>query len=223
MRNAYFSRGNYNCFTVDWSAGAQTINYITARNRVGETGVVAGQFIDWLVAETGMDINTVLVLGHSLGAHAAGHAGKQTQGRINTIFGSDPAGPLFNLDSSDRLESTDAQYVESIITNGGTLGFLEPHAQANFYPNGGSSQPGCGADIGGGCAHERTNLFIAESIGTTVSGFNAVQCASFAEITSGTCTPSGPNMAMAGEPSNHGRGANGVYFLETNAESPFAL
>jgi pancreatic triacylglycerol lipase len=223
MRNAYFMRGNFNCFTVDWAAGAQTINYITARNRVGVTGEVVGQFILWLESQAGMSLDSVLVLGHSLGAHAAGHTGKTTNGRINTIFGSDPAGPLFSVDSSDRLEDTDAQYVECIITNGGTLGHMSPLCQANFYPNGGSSQPGCGTDVGGTCAHERTNLFISESIRSTVSGFVSTRCASFDEILAGTCTPSGPNMAMAGEPSNHGRGANGVYTLATNAESPFAL
>ena len=41
-------------------------------------------------------------------------AGKQTtRGRVNTIVGLDPAGPLFSVDSpADRLASGDADYVE---------------------------------------------------------------------------------------------------------------
>jgi pancreatic triacylglycerol lipase len=103
--------------------GAQTVNYIAARNRVEETGIVVAQFINMLITVGGMDINRLSIVGHSLGSHVAGFAGKNTQGRINTIFGTDPAGPLFSMNSpEERLAATDAQYVETILTNGGTLG-----------------------------------------------------------------------------------------------------
>lgn len=46
------------------------------------------------------------------------------------------AGPLFSLDDpANRLHHTDANYVESIITDAGRLGFQHPIAHANFYPN----------------------------------------------------------------------------------------
>lgn len=46
------------------------------------------------------------------------------------------AGPLFSLDApASRLHHTDAQYVESIVTDAGRLGFEHPIADANFYPN----------------------------------------------------------------------------------------
>jgi pancreatic triacylglycerol lipase len=96
--------------------GAQTVNYIAARNRVEETGIVVAQFINMLITVGGMDINRLSIVGHRF-------AGKNTQGRINTIFGTDPAGPLFSMNSpEERLAATDAQYVETILTNGGTLG-----------------------------------------------------------------------------------------------------
>lgn len=39
----------------------------------------------------------------------------------------DPAGPLFSLDDpANRLHHTDANYVESIITDAGRLGFMHP-------------------------------------------------------------------------------------------------
>lgn len=35
---AYLRHGDYNVVVADWGLGAQTINYITARNRVGGVG-----------------------------------------------------------------------------------------------------------------------------------------------------------------------------------------
>ncbi len=67
----------------------------------------------------------------------AGAAGKRTtRGLVETIVGLDPAGPLFSLDDpANRLHHTDANHVESIITDGGRLGFQHPIAHGNFYPN----------------------------------------------------------------------------------------
>lgn len=67
----------------------------------------------------------------------AGAAGKRTvRGRVETIVGLDPAGPLFSLDDPlNRLHHTDANHVEAIITDAGRLGFMHPIASANFYPN----------------------------------------------------------------------------------------
>lgn len=67
----------------------------------------------------------------------AGAAGKRTtRGRVQSIVGLDPAGPLFALDDpANRLDHTDANYVESHVTDGGRLGFQHPVGHANFYPN----------------------------------------------------------------------------------------
>jgi len=69
-----------------------------------------------------------MIIGHSLGAHVSGFAGKNVKnGQVRTIIGLDPALPLYSFDSPNkRLNSNDAYYVESIQTNGGTLGFLKP-------------------------------------------------------------------------------------------------
>jgi hypothetical protein len=48
----------------------------------------------------------------------------------------DPAGPLFSLGSpNDRFAENDALYTEGIRTNAGDMGFSEPLAHADFYPN----------------------------------------------------------------------------------------
>lgn len=53
--------------TVDWSVGAGTINYITARNRVAEVGNFMARFIDFLHAQSLIQFQNLHVIGHSLG------------------------------------------------------------------------------------------------------------------------------------------------------------
>ena len=60
----------------------------------------------------------------------------------------DPAGPLFQrYHSSARLNSTDAEFVDVIHTNGKggvqALGTLIPLGHVDFYPNEAGRQPGC--------------------------------------------------------------------------------
>ncbi|XP_067142071.1 pancreatic lipase-related protein 3-like [Centruroides vittatus] len=57
------------------------------------------------------------LIGHSLGAHACGYAGKRLSslGRITAL---DPAGPYFrNVSSKVRLDAEDATFVDIIYTN----------------------------------------------------------------------------------------------------------
>ena len=118
------------------------------------------------------------LIGFSLGAHVAGFAGSELRNvsRITGLFkneflltvavrskckfisptmvGLDPAGPLFeNYDPRVRLDSTDADLVDVIHSNGekiymGGLGAWAPMGDIDFYPNGGRMQKGC------------TNLFV---------------------------------------------------------------
>lgn len=220
VRNAYTATGDFNVIVVDWGAGANS-NYISSRNRVEAVGNVVARFINFLVLVGGQRLDQIAVIGHSLGGHAAGFAGKHVAvGRVHTIIALDPAGPLFSAtDPNDRVDAGDAEYVESIITNGGVLGMMEPIGTTNFYPNGGSSQAGCGIDIAGTCAHARSNEFFAESLRS--GGFVGSRCDSFNDVSSGNCN--GASFAMGGEPSLHGRGAEGIFFLRTATSSPFAL
>lgn len=73
---------------------------------------------------------------------------------VSMSIGLDPAGPLFETqDPRSRLDSTDAQFVDVIHSNGenlilGGLGSWQPLGHVDFYPNGGRMQKGC------------TNLFV---------------------------------------------------------------
>lgn len=111
----------------------------------------------------------------------------------------DPAKPFFKYeDVGDRLAETDAKYVEVIHTCAGTLGFSQPLGTASFYPNGGRSQPGCGWDLSGACAHGRAYEFYLESIVTPQ--FYAFQCESIENLQRGNCSVVNHVVQMGGEP-----------------------
>ncbi|XP_065073525.1 phospholipase A1 member A-like [Ochlerotatus camptorhynchus] len=221
-RDEMLAIGDFNMIAVDWSVAAVNPNYITSRNAVGPAGFGVGRLIDRLIELTGANVNNIYVIGFSLGAHVAGNAGKHHGGHINSIIALDPAGPLFSAGQNDAVSPQDGLYVETIMTNAGLLGINEPLGQSNFYPNGGRTQPGCGTDVAGGCAHGRAPTFYIESLRSSVP-FRATRCANHDEVLAGVCTPSGPDANMGGQPSNFGRGVNGIYFLTTNDASPFAL
>ncbi|XP_062555872.1 phospholipase A1 member A-like [Armigeres subalbatus] len=221
IRNELLARGDFNVIVVDWGVVAINPNYISSRNFVGPVGFGVGRLIDRLIELRGANVNTIYAIGFSLGAHVAGNAGKHLNGRLNSIIALDPAGPLFSAGQSDAVSPQDGLYVETIMTNAGLLGINVPLGQANFYPNGGRTQPGCGIDVSGACAHDRAPHFYIESIRSSVP-FRSTRCANHNEILNGVCTPSGANANMAGEPSNFGRGVNGIFFLTTNSAAPFA-
>lgn len=124
---------------------------------------------------------------------------KITKGKVDRIVGLDPALPFFKYkDVRNRLAETDASYVEVIHTSAGRLGFIQPLGTASFYPNGGRSQPGCGLDIIGSCAHRRSYEFYLESIVTPQ--FYASQCESVENVQIGNCSIADHVVRMGGEP-----------------------
>lgn len=222
IRDAYLAKGNFNVVVVDWGVGANTINYVSARNRVHPVGVFTASFIDKLVESVGLNTQTTYIIGYSLGAHAAGICGKYVQNRINTIYGLDPAGPLFyDKWDKDRLNVDDANYVEVIHTSAGSLGFSNPIGYSDFYPNGGSSQLGCGFDFFRICSHSRSYEYFAESLNSE-KGFWAIPCY-YSQLGNGRCTRDGNSGYMSGDPGNYGAHISNIYYLSTNNQYPFAL
>lgn len=76
------------------------------------------------------------------------------------LTGLDPAGPLWTI-NSDRLQKTDAVYVEAIHTNRDLLGTSLNVGDTDFAPNGGYAQPGCSDD---GCSHNRSWQYFAATV-----------------------------------------------------------
>lgn len=88
---ALLDNGDFNIIVIDWSAGAQTINYASAVQRVNPTGTYIGSFLDFLQENGFVNYARVKLIGFSLGAHVVGFIGKTVRrGQIDTIIGLDP-------------------------------------------------------------------------------------------------------------------------------------
>jgi pimeloyl-ACP methyl ester carboxylesterase len=100
--------------------------------------------------QKGIDYGNMVLIGHSFGAHVAGVVGLKTGGKIGAIYGLDPAGPFFydknniltNTDEN-RLDKTDAQFVQVLHTNAKFYGTSQAIGHQDFYPNGGDGMPNC--------------------------------------------------------------------------------
>ncbi|XP_063235180.1 pancreatic triacylglycerol lipase-like [Bacillus rossius redtenbacheri] len=213
---------DYNVIEVDWSAGASAL-YPVARGHVVEVGARVAKLLDALVA-SGLSSARLHLIGHSLGAHIAGVAANRFRGKVARVTGLDPAGPLFGVGESaaDRLDSSDAGFVDVIHTCAGVLGWKNPIGHADFFPNGGGMvQPGCNNDMAelglGSCSHTRSHKYFEESI-TTRTGFVGKQCANWATYKSGKCAHNAH--ALMGEKVS--TSAKGTYFLATRSSAPFA-
>lgn len=49
-----------------------------------------------------------------------------------------------NSDPKDRIDATDAEFVDIIHTNGDKNGLFKSLGDIDFFPNGGKAQPNCG-------------------------------------------------------------------------------
>ncbi|XP_037958062.1 phospholipase A1 VesT1.02-like [Teleopsis dalmanni] len=219
LRGALLATGKYNVICVDWSSKAETINYAASVLRVPGVGKQVANFIDFLYTSGGMSFGNLLVMGHSLGAHVSGFAGKNVKyGRIHQITGLDPALPLYSYDDpSERLNQNDADYVESIQTCGGLLGFLQPIGKSAFYPNGGRTQPGCGLDLAGSCAHSRSYEYYGEAIRD--NDFPTMKCGNYEAAVDKSCGSTYSSVRM-GAPSNYVN-AFGDFYVPVNSKSPY--
>lgn len=111
IKDAILSTADVNVFLVDWSFYARQL-YITAQAAVQPVGRYVAAFVQLLQGK-GLNVGNVKMVGHSLGAHVAGNAGTALGGKVNTITGLDPAGPLFTaFNKKKRLSTSDAQFVE---------------------------------------------------------------------------------------------------------------
>lgn len=186
VRANIFINHDVNLFIVDWSGPANK-DYLSAKSATVDVGKVIGAFITSIQSKYGLDGSRFILVGHSLGAHVVGNAGKAVSKQVEHIVGLDPAGPLYSVGtSSNRLDANDGKFVQIIHTNGNLLGMSSSIGDADIYPNGGNSQPGCGLDIVGTCAHSRAYEYFGEALAKG-EVFKARQCNSYSSFTGGSC------------------------------------
>ncbi|KAM6330138.1 inactive pancreatic lipase-related protein 1-like [Podargus strigoides] len=198
-----------NCICINWKKGARC-QYTQASNNVRVLGAEIAYFINVLMEKYRYSPADVHIIGHSLGAHAAGEAGRRRPG-IGRITGLDPAQPYFEGTPTEvRLDKSDAEFVDVIHTDSApTIPYLGFGMRAaighlDFYPNGGEQMPGCGknpisqiVDLDGiwegtrdfvACNHLRSYKYYSDSI-LFPDGFLGYSCPSYDVFGTDTCFP----------------------------------
>ncbi|XP_053686036.1 phospholipase A1-like [Sabethes cyaneus] len=210
----FLSQGQYNVLVVDWENSASSLLYpAVVRYRVPKVAELVAALIDNLL-QFGQTSDQIGIVGHSLGAHIAGLAGRRVKQQIAFISGLDPAGPWCSK-PLDRLAANDSQYVE-VFHSDGYLGIDKNIGTADYYLNGGRRQPGC--QIWNlHCNHVRSVHVYKESLrGTRVI---ALQCPD-RETTAHECIEVWVTLGGT-EPKLANKKLGGVLFVKTAGYEPF--
>ncbi|KAL4711535.1 hypothetical protein ACJJTC_000551 [Scirpophaga incertulas] len=229
LRNTYLSSGEYNFIAVDWSRLIAFPWYASAVRNTRYMGRRLATYVQFLES-AGVAATSLHVIGFSLGAEAAGFAGKALRARgvrLGRITGLDPAYPGYSLNNNDgHLSRGDAIFVDVVHTNPGVLGFPQPIGDVDFYANPGQwIQPGCWANqlvrnrelrFIYGCSHNRAWRLYAESLSNT-AGFPATLCRDWKSATRPCSFIIDGYMGIAA-----GHPMSGKMYLDTNEKPPFA-
>ncbi|XP_035461196.2 inactive pancreatic lipase-related protein 1-like isoform X2 [Scophthalmus maximus] len=235
-----------NCIAVEWTKGVKT-RYAQAANNARVVAAQVASMITFLMANYNQKADKFHIIGHSIGAHAAGDAGSRTAG-LARITGLDPAEPYFqDSDASVRLDTSDAAFVDVIHTDGLPfnsklgLGMSQPVGHIDFYPNGGELMPGCKANKGrptdldaiwegtkkfDGCNHARAHQYYSESMAKP-QGFLGFPCSDKDSFAAGKCFPcENGQCPLMGHDADRFTVTDGVsktkYFLNTGSSTPFS-
>ncbi|CAB1347294.1 unnamed protein product [Coregonus sp. 'balchen'] len=127
-----------NVVVVDWVYGASFAYNLVVEN-YKEVAVQISVLINQL-QNHGCKLESFHFIGVSLGAHVSAFVGTLFKGEIGRIT----AGPMFKgADTFDRLDPSDALFVEAIHTDSDYFGISIPVGHADFFLNGGMDQAGC--------------------------------------------------------------------------------
>ncbi|KAH9423432.1 hypothetical protein DERP_003711 [Dermatophagoides pteronyssinus] len=209
---------------LGWGGGADIglVKYQQAASNCFEVGKWLGNFLRKFRQEF-PNVSTYGI-GHSLGAHLLGMAGRINSGNFDRITGLDPAGPGFQNENHDkRLNNMDALMVDVIHTDGQDIpyfGTLVPLGKIDFYPNYGWNQPS---------TDERAN---APDVEIGVHRIRSIQPMIDVEVEMGyhldTFLQMHINSRCSAKNYQHGKTSTtnnrkywGNYYVHTNAQSPW--
>lgn len=176
----------------------------------------------------GLDPKKLEMIGLSLGGQTMSFISKHykniTGQKVSRLTGLDPAGPCFrNLGPEERLDQTDADFVDVISTNIDWYGMAAPVGHVNFYVNGGEYQPGdilwipCNIL----CSHIRSYTLWLAAL-QNPNAFIAIKCDTVQDARNKDCydrLPKETNVLGL----NTDRNKTGIYFLATNNNFPYYL
>ncbi|XP_068113984.1 pancreatic triacylglycerol lipase-like [Hyperolius riggenbachi] len=243
MCRALLQVEDVNCIVVDWGGGSGP-DYTQAANNIRVVGAEIAYFAGILSSNFGYSPSNVHLIGHSLGAHVSGEAGRRLKG-IKRITGLDPAEPYFqNTPTEVRLDLSDAALVDVIHTDGGSflpnlgLGMSQVIGHLDFFPNGGVKMPECSnrtpiqigeikldddESINNGfrsvtCNHDAAKKYYLASI-TNSSLYAGYPCANWNTYLAGSCKtcPSAgcPKMGHYADTYRGVTGSSQVFYLNT--------
>uniref|UniRef100_A0A3Q3W095 Triacylglycerol lipase n=1 Tax=Mola mola TaxID=94237 RepID=A0A3Q3W095_MOLML len=243
MCKTLLKRESVNCIAVEWKNGVKT-QYAKAANNVRVVAVQVAAMITFLMGSYQQSADRFHIIGHCLGAHAAGDVGSRIPG-LARITGLDPTEPYFEgTTASVRLDTSDATFVDVIHTDGLPfnsklgLGMSESVGHIDFYPNGGELMPGCSTNRGDSsdldaiwegtksfdaCNHVRAYQYYSESVAKP-QGFVGYTCPNKDSFADGKCFPCAEHECpLMGHSADKFDVADGVskYFLNTGRSNPF--
>jgi pimeloyl-ACP methyl ester carboxylesterase len=242
-------RSEFNIVYVDWSNYTNNFVYITSLGAMQGTALNTYEIMDRLVNDMliKFDIFNIHMIGYDLGAHFAHMIAHEIQvwkgfgfGRIKRITGLDPAGLfqfgefLFAMFNVKILKAGKADWTDIIHTSMNKFGVGPKYGDADYYPNGGETQPGCTAkksiqdflanqDINQFdklcCSHSRAWELYAESVVSPNTVFNSTWCL-FSER-SPSCN--GNLYSSMGFHSQRLTGTSYEFYVATNNQSLYSL
>uniref|UniRef100_A0A667GWF8 Triacylglycerol lipase n=1 Tax=Lynx canadensis TaxID=61383 RepID=A0A667GWF8_LYNCA len=202
-----FAVEEVNCICVDWKKGSQT-TYTQAANNVRVVGAQVAQMISVLSTNYSYSPSQVHLIGHSLGAHAAGEAGSRTPG-LGRITGFGTKQLLGHLDffpnGGEEMPGCKKNALSQIVDLDGIW-----EGTRDFVA----------------CNHLRSYKYYSESI-LNPDGFASYPCASYKAFESNKCFPCPdegcPQMGhYADKFAGRTSGEPQKFFLNTGDSSNFA-
>nr|XP_014101668.2 vitellogenin-1-like [Bactrocera oleae] len=215
MAKVFNCRGDVNFLALDMDQYLATF-YIWAVQNTDSIALGLAQGLTML--KEVIPIENVQLIGHSLGAHIVGRAGRyfteKTGEKLPYITGLDPAKTC--LAAEQRIGRGDAHKVEIIHSNPGVLGIAEPLGHIDLYAS--FLRPFANGCMGVICSHMRAVDYYVEFLYPgNERGFIAKRCASWQHLRAEQCT--GQNYAI-GSKDYHIRGGS-IFAMDLNPRPPY--